>query len=92
MERQNVTLSLPKALLKKAKTLAVKKDKSLSDLLREADFWAGKNGRPAVGRTEVEQAIEAFEPLPRMIERGDVGQVVAAAPIAPRLVQHGPAA
>lgn len=33
----------------------------LSDLLREADFWAGKNGRPAVGRTEVEQAIEAFE-------------------------------
>lgn len=35
MERQNVTLSLPKALLKKAKTLAVKNDKSLSDLLRE---------------------------------------------------------
>jgi len=35
MERQNVTLSLPKALLKKAKSLAVKKDKSLSDLLRE---------------------------------------------------------
>lgn len=35
MERQNVTLSLPKALLKKAKTLAVMKDKSLSDLLRE---------------------------------------------------------
>ena len=36
MERQNVTLSLPKALLKKAKTLAVKKDSSLSDLLRGA--------------------------------------------------------
>ncbi|HEX8949083.1 MAG TPA: hypothetical protein VF790_08990 [Dissulfurispiraceae bacterium] len=35
MERQNVTLSLPKALLKKAKTLAVMKDTSLSDLLRE---------------------------------------------------------
>ena len=35
MERQNVTLSLPKDLLKKAKTLAVMKDKSLSDLLRE---------------------------------------------------------
>lgn len=35
MERQNVTLSLPKALLKKAKTLAVMKDRSLSDLLRE---------------------------------------------------------
>lgn len=36
MERQNVTLSLPKALLKKAKTLAVSKDRSLSDLLRGA--------------------------------------------------------
>jgi hypothetical protein len=35
MERQNVTLFLPKDLLKKAKTLAVMKDKSLSDLLRE---------------------------------------------------------
>ncbi len=36
MERQNVTLSLPKALLKKAKTLAVRKDSSLSELLRGA--------------------------------------------------------
>lgn len=35
MEKQNVTLSLPKALLKKAKTLAVIKDSSLSELLRE---------------------------------------------------------
>ena len=35
MERQNVTLSLPKDLLKKAKTLAVKKERSLSNLLRE---------------------------------------------------------
>lgn len=35
MERQNITLSLPKALLKKAKTLAVMKDRSLSELLRE---------------------------------------------------------
>jgi hypothetical protein len=35
MDRQNVTLSLPKALLKRAKTLAIMKDKSLSDLLRE---------------------------------------------------------
>jgi hypothetical protein len=35
MEKQNVTLSLPKSLLKKAKTLAVMKDRSLSDLLRE---------------------------------------------------------
>ena len=36
MERQNVTLSLPKSLLKKAKTLASKEDRSLSELLREA--------------------------------------------------------
>jgi len=35
MERQNVTLSLPKALIKKAKTLAVMEDRSLSELLRE---------------------------------------------------------
>lgn len=35
MDRQNVTLSLPKSLLKKAKTLAITKDKSLSELLRE---------------------------------------------------------
>jgi metal-responsive CopG/Arc/MetJ family transcriptional regulator len=36
MERQNVTLSLPKALLKKAKTIAAQQEKSLSELLRES--------------------------------------------------------
>jgi hypothetical protein len=36
MERQNVTLSLPRSLLKKAKTLAAKEDKSLSALLKES--------------------------------------------------------
>lgn len=36
MERQNVTLSLPKPLLRKAKALATKAEKSLSELLREA--------------------------------------------------------
>lgn len=35
MEKQNITLSLPKALLKKAKTLAVINERSLSDILRE---------------------------------------------------------
>lgn len=35
MERQNITLSIPKDLLKKAKILAVKKNKSLSGLLSE---------------------------------------------------------
>ncbi len=34
MERQNITLSLPKSLLKKAKTIAVKEGRSLSDLLK----------------------------------------------------------
>ncbi|MEK6690410.1 MAG: DUF6364 family protein [Nitrospirota bacterium] len=36
MERQNITLSLPKALLKKAKILAAKKEQSLSELMRES--------------------------------------------------------
>jgi predicted transcriptional regulator len=36
MERQNVTLSLPKSLLKKAKALAASREKSLSVLLRES--------------------------------------------------------
>jgi hypothetical protein len=34
MERQNITLSLPKALLKKAKTVAIMEGKSLSDFLK----------------------------------------------------------
>jgi hypothetical protein len=34
MEKQNVTLSLPKALLKKAKMLATSRDESLSEFLR----------------------------------------------------------
>ena len=36
MEKQNVTLSLPKSLLKKAKVIAASNDKSLSQLLRES--------------------------------------------------------
>ena len=36
MERQNVTLSLPKALLKRAKELASREDKSLSAFIRES--------------------------------------------------------
>jgi metal-responsive CopG/Arc/MetJ family transcriptional regulator len=35
MERQNVTLSLPKPLLRKAKAVAMKAEKSLSEFLRE---------------------------------------------------------
>ena len=36
MNKQNVTLSLPKSLLKKAKLIATSQDKSLSALLTEA--------------------------------------------------------
>ncbi len=36
MDKQNVTLSLPKTLLKKAKLMAVKREKSMSQLLVEA--------------------------------------------------------
>jgi hypothetical protein len=36
MEKQNVTLSLPKNILKKAKALALKEEKSLSALIRES--------------------------------------------------------
>lgn len=36
MERQNITLSMPKAVIKKAKALALKKEKSLSALIRES--------------------------------------------------------
>jgi metal-responsive CopG/Arc/MetJ family transcriptional regulator len=36
MERQNITLSLPRTLLKKAKIIAAKREKSLSELLRES--------------------------------------------------------
>ena len=36
MNRQNVTLSLPKSLLKKAKIVAASNDKSLSELLKES--------------------------------------------------------
>ncbi|GLI53846.1 DUF6364 family protein [Thermodesulfovibrio yellowstonii] len=35
MEKQNITLSLPKDLLKKAKSIAIREDKSLSQLIRE---------------------------------------------------------
>ena len=52
MDKQNVTLSFPKNLLKKAKMLAAQSDKSLSQLLREsleekvkesADYQKAKN-------------------------------------------------
>ena len=36
MEKQNVTLSIPKLLLKQAKIIAASQDKSLSQLLRES--------------------------------------------------------
>lgn len=35
MEKQNVTLSLPKSLIKKAKRLAVEEEKSFNELVRQ---------------------------------------------------------
>ena len=35
MEKQNLTISLPKTLLKKAKALAAKRETSLNQLIRE---------------------------------------------------------
>ena len=51
MEKQNVTLSLPKALLQKAKLMAVRQDKSLSQLLVEA-LQEKSRKRPPIGRHE----------------------------------------
>ncbi len=36
MDRQNVTLSLPKSLLQKAKMVAASREKSLSEFLKES--------------------------------------------------------
>ena len=36
MERQNITLSLPKVLLKQAKALAAQEEKSLSQFMKES--------------------------------------------------------
>ena len=36
MEKQNVTLSIPKTVLKQAKIVAASQDKSLSQLMRES--------------------------------------------------------
>ena len=36
MENQNVTLSIPRTLLKQAKIIAASRDKSLSQLMRES--------------------------------------------------------
>ena len=35
MERQNITLALPKSLIKRAKLVAASEDKSISQLLKE---------------------------------------------------------
>ncbi|MEW6616192.1 MAG: CopG family transcriptional regulator [Thermodesulfobacteriota bacterium] len=53
MDRQNITLSLPKSLLKKAKIIAASKEKSLSEFLRESleEKVRGANGyKKARGR------------------------------------------
>lgn len=65
MERQNVTLSLPKALLKRAKELASREDKSLSALLKES---LEEKIRKSTGYKE------AMERQVKLMERGfDLG-------------------
>jgi predicted DNA-binding protein len=43
MEKQNITLSLPKEILKKGKSLAAKKGVSLNELVRELLQHAAEN-------------------------------------------------
>jgi hypothetical protein len=63
MERQNVTLSLPKELLKKAKTLAVMREKSLSDFLRETleEKVREQTGYQAARRRQVRLLKQGFD-------------------------------
>lgn len=59
MERQNVTLSLPKGTIKKAKALALKEDKSLSALIRE--FLEEKIKKDTGYKEAMEQEIRLME-------------------------------
>jgi hypothetical protein len=62
MEKQNVTLSLPKAILKKAKALALKEEKSLSALIRESlEDRITKHGRYTEAmETEIKRMEQGF--------------------------------
>ena len=62
MEKQNVTLSLPKAILKKAKALALKEEKSLSALIRESlEDKIRKDGRYTEAmETEIKRMEQGF--------------------------------
>jgi metal-responsive CopG/Arc/MetJ family transcriptional regulator len=51
MERRNVTLSLPKSLLRKAKVVAAEEKKSLSELLKEV-LEARVHSRPSYERAK----------------------------------------
>jgi predicted transcriptional regulator len=55
MEKQNVTLSLPKDLLRKAKVLAALNQKSLSELMRESleEKVQGAGGYAAAKRRQL---------------------------------------
>jgi hypothetical protein len=63
MERQNVTLSLPKALLKKAKVIAASKNKSLSEFLRESleERVRDANGYKKAKERQVRLLKEGFD-------------------------------
>lgn len=63
MDKQNVTLSLPKTLLKKAKTLAVMNDKSLSDFLRETleEKVSGETGYERAKKRQIAFMEKGFD-------------------------------
>jgi predicted transcriptional regulator len=71
VETQNVTLSVPKALLKRAKLVAVEQEKSLSRLLVEAleEKVKQKSDYAAARDRALEQLergiFKSFKPVPR---------------------------
>ena len=70
MKRQNITLSLPKKLILKAKHLAVEQGKSLSGMLAEyIEEIVDKNRARQRARTRIERRLE------RGIELGTRGRI-----------------
>ncbi len=63
MDKQNVTLSLPKTLLKKAKLLAVQKDESLSQLLKKAleEKVRAESGYKTAGERQLKLLSKGFD-------------------------------
>ncbi len=63
MEKQNITLSLPKELLKKGKSLAAKKGVSLNELVRELLQQSAENAE-GFHRASARQIRQMKEGIP----------------------------